>query len=121
MWGIGLFLFPRKLGHLFPYPEQADLRELFVQRWAENDKRAYRESLRAIVNWDVEKHISEIRCPVLVVASDQDYMPLEEKKIYAAKIPNAKLVVIENARHAVTAERPEQFNAVLMKFLADLG
>ncbi len=117
MRGTGLMLGK----HLFPYPEQADLRELFVQRWAQNDKRAYRESLRAIVNWDVEDYLSEIRCPVLVVASDQDYMPLAEKKVYAAKIPNAKLVVIEDARHAVTAERPVQFNAVLMEFLAGLG
>ena len=116
MRGTGLMLGRR----LFPYPEQADLREIFVERWAENDKRAYRESLRAIVNWDVEEHISKIGCPVLVVASDQDYMPLEEKKAYTAKIPNAKLVVIEDARHAVTAERPEQFNAALMEFLAGL-
>jgi pimeloyl-ACP methyl ester carboxylesterase len=58
---------------------------------------------------------------VLVVASDQDYMPLDDKKAYTAEIPNAKLIVIEDARHAVTAERPEQFNAVLMEFLADLS
>jgi pimeloyl-ACP methyl ester carboxylesterase len=57
---------------------------------------------------------------VLVVASDQDYMPLGEKQAYTAKIPNARLVVIENARHAVTAERPEQFNAVLDEFLLGL-
>jgi 3-oxoadipate enol-lactonase len=103
--------------HLFPFPEQADLREIFVRRWAENDKRAYRESLRAIINWDVEQHLAKIGCPVLVVASDKDYMPLEEKQAYTARIPNAKLVVIENARHAVTAERPKQFNEALMKFL----
>lgn len=117
MRGTGLALSKR----LFPYPEQAELCELFVQRWAENDKRAYRNSLRAIVNWDVEEHICEIRCPVLVVASDQDYMPLEEKNAYAAKIPNAKLVVIKDAHHAVTVERPEQFNAVLGEFLAQLS
>lgn len=45
-------------------------------------------------------------------------MPLEEKKTYAAKISNAKLVVIEDAHHAVTVERPEQFNAILLEFLA---
>ena len=117
MRGMGVALSKR----LFPYPEQAELRELFVQRWAENDKRAYRESLRAIVNWDVEAHIDEIRCPVLVIASDQDYMPLEEKKAYAAKIPNAKLAVVEDAHHAVTVERPEQFNAVMRELLVSLG
>jgi len=107
--------------HLFPNPEQAELRELFVKRWAENDKRAYRASLRAIVNWDVEDRIGEIKCPVLVVASEQDYMPLEEKQAYTAKMPNAELVVIENARHAVTAERPEDFNAVTLDFLEKLS
>lgn len=107
--------------NLFPFPEQAELRKIFVRRWAENNKSAYRESLRAIINWDVEQHLAEISCPVLVVASDKDYMPLDEKQAYTARMPNAELVVIDNARHAVTAERPEQFNAVLDKFLAGSG
>ena len=56
-------------------------------------------------------------CLVLVVASDQDYMPLGEKRAYVPQLPDAELVVIEDAQHAVTAERPEQFNMVLEKFL----
>ena len=104
---------------LFIKPEQEDLRRMLVEHWARNDRRAYRESLKAIVNWDVETRLGEIQCPVLVVASDEDYLPLEEKRAYAAKIPNAKLAVIEDARHAVTAERPEQFNRIVDEFLAD--
>jgi len=107
-------------GRLFPFPEQSDLRETFVSRWAQNNKRAYRESLRAILNWDVESRLGEIDCPVLVVASDQDYVSVEEKRVYTAKIPNAKLVIIEDARHAVTAERPDQFNTVLRDFLTSI-
>ena len=117
MRGTGVMLGSR----LFPKREQRDLRELFVIRWSENDKRAYRESLSAVLNWDVEQHLGEITCPVLVIASDQDYMPLEEKRAYVEKIPNAELVVIEDARHAVTAEKPEQFNTILGEFLAGLG
>ena len=105
---------------LFIKPEQENLRKLFVQRWAENDKRAYRESLKAIVGWDVESRLGEIQCPVLVVASDEDYLPLEEKQAYVSKIPNAKLTVIEDARHAVTVERPEEFNKMLDSFLAEV-
>jgi pimeloyl-ACP methyl ester carboxylesterase len=107
--------------HLFPKPEQSDLREMFVDRWAENDKRAYRESFRALLNWDVEQRLSEINIPTLVVASDLDYMPLEEKRAYSAKIPNSRLVIIEDARHAVTAERPEQFNLILGEFLVEIS
>ena len=104
---------------LFIKPEQEGLRELFVERWAENDKRAYRESLKAIVGWDVEARLGEIRCPVLIVASDNDYLPLEEKQAYKEKIPNSKLTVIEDARHAVTVERPKEFNKVLDNFLKE--
>ena len=104
---------------LFIKPEQEDLRKTFVEHWAWNDKRAYRKCLKAIINWDVEARLGEIQCPVLVVASDEDYLPLEEKRAYTAKIPNAKLVVIEDARHAVTAERPEQFNKLVEDFLVD--
>jgi len=105
---------------LFIKPEQDELRKLFVQRWAENDKRAYRESLKALINWDVEARLGEIQCPVLVVASDEDYLPLEEKRAYAANIPYAKLVVIEDARHAVIVENPDRFNAVVRDFLAGI-
>lgn len=115
----------RKMGEvlskrLFIKPGQAELRRMFVERWAENDKQAYKASLRAILGWDVEGRLGEIRCPVLVIASDGDYMPLEDKRNYVAKIPNARLAVIEDARHAVTVEKPEQFNRVLDEFLSSL-
>jgi pimeloyl-ACP methyl ester carboxylesterase len=106
---------------LFIKPEQEDLRAMFVEHWAKNNKRAYRNSLKAIINWDVEARLCEIQCPVLVVASDEDYLPLEEKQAYTAKLPNAKLIVIEDTRHAVTAEQPEQFNKVVGEFLAEVA
>ena len=102
---------------LFIKPEQEELRKVFVEHWAGNDKRAYRESLKAILNWDVETRLGEIECPVLVVGSDDDYLPLEEKRAYTTKFPIGKMVVIEDARHAVTAERPEQLNRVVDEFL----
>jgi 3-oxoadipate enol-lactonase len=106
---------------LFIKPGQEELRALFVEHWATNDRRAYRESLRAIIGWDVEPRLGEIQCPVLVVASDEDYLPLEEKRAYATRMPNAKLVVIEDARHAVIAEKPEQFNSIVDEFLREIG
>jgi 3-oxoadipate enol-lactonase len=117
MRGMGMML----SGRLFPFPEQADLRETFVRRWVENDKRAYRESMRAVLNWNVEQQLGEIDCPVLVVASDHDYTTVEEKRAYTKRIPAAKLIVIEDARHAVTADRPDKFNAVLRDFLKNIG
>ena len=105
---------------LFIKLEQENLRNLFVERWAENDRRAYRESLKALINWDVEARLGEIQCPVLVVASDDDYLPLEEKRAYTKKMPRAKLTVVEDARHAVTVEKPDVFNVIVEEFLAEI-
>jgi len=106
---------------LFIKPGQEELRQLFVEHWADNDKRAYRESLKAMIGWDMEARLGEIQCPVLVVASDEDYLPLEEKKAYTDKIPRARLTVIEDARHAVTVEKPKEFNAILEEFLDEVS
>ena len=108
-------------GRLLPKAEHAELRVLFAQRWAKNDPRAYLDAMRALVNWSVTDQLSAIRCPALVITSDHDYTPVEAKQVYTALMPNARLVVIEDARHAVTVERPAEFNQALGYFLAGLS
>jgi pimeloyl-ACP methyl ester carboxylesterase len=111
---IGEFLSSR----LFPKPEQEPLREMLIERWAENDRRAYLDSMRGVLGWSISDHLHTITCPTLVVASAEDYTPVSMKEAYVEKLPRGELVVIEDARHAVTAERPEEFNKVVLNFLA---
>ncbi len=113
----------RKMGEvlskrLFPKPEPEGLRRLFVERWAENDPRAYSDAMRAIVGWSVADHLSGIHCPTLVIAADTDYTPLTLKEAYVAHMPRAELVVIRDSRHATPVEQPEQFNEAVMAFLS---
>jgi 3-oxoadipate enol-lactonase len=113
----------RKMGEtlaprLFVDPDQENLRQTFANRWAENDKRAYLNSLRAIVGWTVEDKIGQIKIPTLVLVSDMDYTPISLKEAYLAKMSSAKLQVIPNAHHAVSSERPEAFNDAIKQFLA---
>lgn len=112
----------RKMGEvlskrLFLKPEHDKLRRLFVERWAENDPRAYLASMRAIVGWSVADHLSEIRSPTLVIAADADYTPVALKEEFVARMPQAELVVIKDSRHATPVERPEQFNEAVIAFL----
>ena len=112
----------RKIGEIlskrmFPKPEQASIRNLFVKRWAENDPRAYRDAMRAIVGWSVMKQLKNITCPTLVLASDNDYSSVAEKQAFTEKLAQGKLVVIDDARHALPVERPAEFNAALSQFL----
>ena len=113
----------RKMGEalskrLFPKEEQREMRRLFVERWAENDRQAYINSMRAIVGWSVADRLGEIDCPTLVIAADQDYTSVSLKEAYIAKIPQAELVVIADSRHATPVEHPEKFNKALMEFLS---
>lgn len=113
----------RKMGEilarrLFPKPEQGALRAMLAERWAENDPRAYRDAMRAIVGWSVADRLGAIDIPTLVVAADEDYTPVSAKEAYVAKMPRAELVVIRDARHAVPVERPDEFNAIVGTFLA---
>jgi len=43
------------------------------------------------------------------------------KEAYVGQMPHAELAVIRDARHAVTAERPDEFNRVLEGWLGRLG
>jgi 3-oxoadipate enol-lactonase len=103
--------------NLFPKPEQASLRETFVARWAENDPQAYIEATRSLLGWDVTNRLSTLECPTLVIAADQDYSPVAVKEAYVKLIPNARLIVMADAHHAVSMEQPRQFNMALMRFL----
>ena len=105
--------------NLFPKPEHAAIRETFVERWAENDPRAYIEATRSMLGWNVVGKLGSIHCPTLVIAADQDYSPVAVKEMYVKLMPNAQLVVISDSRHATPLERPAEFNAALVKFLAE--
>ena len=104
-------------GKLFPKPEQADLRQKMAERWAKNDKRAYLASFDAIVGWGVQERLSRVSCPTLVISADRDYTPVALKETYVKLLPNARLVVIADSRHATPLDQPEIFNQTLLEFL----
>jgi pimeloyl-ACP methyl ester carboxylesterase len=102
---------------LFPEPDQAALRTKVVERWRFNDKHAYLSSLDAIIGWSVRGRLERIDCQVLVISADQDYTPVAQKQAYTDELRNARLVVIENSRHATPVDQPEHFNQCLLDFL----
>lgn len=78
---------------LFIKPEQEEYRKRLIERWAENDSRAYLTALRTLKGWNVLNHLHTIKCPTLVIGSDEDYTPTSVKEAYTALIQNAKLIV----------------------------
>jgi len=114
----------RKMGEvlskrLFPKAEHANLRATFVERWAENDTRAYQEAMRAMIGWSVTDKLGSLRCPTLIVTADQDYTPVAVKEEYTKLIPGARLVVIPDSHHATPVEQPQKFNEAVIEFLKE--
>jgi len=103
---------------LFVKPSQEDLRRKFVRRWAQNDKQAYLWSMDAIMRWSVADRLAQIDVPTLFVSSDEDYTPVSTKRHIVDQMPNAELAVVDDARHALPVERPDDFNAIVDDFLA---
>jgi pimeloyl-ACP methyl ester carboxylesterase len=102
---------------LFVEPDQEELRQEFIRRWAENDKKGYLWSVDAIMGWSVWDRLATIAVPTLLVASEHDYTPVTEKNRIVAEMPRAELAVVDGARHALPVERPSAFNALLRRFL----
>lgn len=107
-------------GRIFIKPEQEELRQMLIERWAENHKPSYIATTLGIVGWSIEDKAGDIVCPTLIIAADEDYTPVSYKERYTAKFKDAELVVIEDSRHATPVEKPEEFNRALMGFLREV-
>ena len=76
----------------------------------------------AFATLDVTSRLHEIRCPALVVAASLDLLkPVAVSQRMATLIPNAELVVVEGAGHAVVVEQPARISAELLRFLRTKG
>ncbi|GAC1639857.1 MAG: alpha/beta hydrolase [Candidatus Dormibacteraceae bacterium] len=100
-----------------------NLRELYA---AEGYHDAYLATVRSLVrpralfggHHDATKRLNELKIPVqLIWGADDPLFPLAHATRAQSLIKGSKLAVIEGAGHTPQAERPEEFNRVLDKFL----
>ena len=64
--------------------------------------------------------LPDIRVPSVVVVGSEDTPFLAASDYMASKIPGARKEVIEGAGHAANIDRPEAFNAAILRFLEGL-
>jgi pimeloyl-ACP methyl ester carboxylesterase len=74
--------------------------------------------LKAAYGWSVRDRLGEIEAPTLVVGAEGDYFPTAEKQTYTALIPSAALAVVPDSRHALPAEKPAEFNQLVLDFFS---
>lgn len=102
---------------LFPKPEQSALREIFIQRWCENDSQAYLNSLQAFQHWDLLSRLKTLTCPTLIITGDRDYTPVAYKQFYCQLIQNVQLVVIKDSGHLTIIDQVASCNQAIIEFI----
>jgi 3-oxoadipate enol-lactonase len=80
----------------------------------------YNTAAIALGATNLTSQLSAIHAPTLVIHGEHDtVVPLPTAHQLAAAIPNARLVILENAGHVSNQEQPTAFNAAVRSFLAD--
>lgn len=80
-------------------------------------------AIRSVVPYRTDHHeqLHDIRCPVLVLAGEEDRtFPVAETKAMADAIPDSQFVVLPKIGHLAALEAPEVVNDVIDKFLAGI-
>ncbi|MCZ6827401.1 MAG: alpha/beta hydrolase [Gammaproteobacteria bacterium] len=106
---------------LLPKEEHRVVAEKMSERYARNDRKSYVEALKAVAGWSVVDRLAVLTMPVLMISADQDYTPVEEKRRYVEQIPNARLEVIRDSRHATPVDQAEALNKIVLEFLAEVS
>jgi len=97
------------------------MRDYLIDRVAHNDKAAYVRAAHAGFGFSVCERLGDISAPTLVVSGDRDRVtPPALSEDIAARIPGARLARIAGAGHISNMERPEEFNRLVLEFLASV-
>jgi proline iminopeptidase len=70
--------------------------------------------------WDVTGRLGEIAVPTLVTGGEHDEARPAHLREIAARIPGARLEILEGCSHLCFAEAPDRYRAIVNDFLAGL-
>ena len=98
-------------------PEEFDL----VVRWRLADSSSlsdYSQQVMAGARFDASRVVGDITSPTLVIHGAEDrYVPIANAATLAEAIPDARLRVLDDARHLVFIEKAEEVNEEIVSFL----
>ena len=103
---------------LFPHPWQRVLRERAALAAGAVSARAYLATGCALLRWTAVQRLHALRCKVLMIAAENDFTPLAEKRALASKL-GADLVVVRGSRHGTPFDAVRVTNASLLALLTD--
>jgi pimeloyl-ACP methyl ester carboxylesterase len=82
---------------------------------------ARRRQWEAMQDWDAWDRLVAITCPTLILHGTEDRLvPVENARRMAARIPGAKLALLEGAGHLYHSEQPDAADTAVLAFLDEV-
>jgi len=103
---------------LFPEPWQRAMREHAARALGSVPANSYLGTGMALARWAILDRLDRLKSRVLLIAAENDFTPLAEKRDLAQKL-NAELVVVRGSRHGTPFDSIEVTNASLLALLTD--
>jgi pimeloyl-ACP methyl ester carboxylesterase len=103
---------------LFPLPWQHSLRERAIAALSAVPTTHYLGAGRALLRWSAAERLNLLKAKALMIAAENDFTPLDEKRDLARRI-GADLVVIRGSRHGTPFDAARATNAALLALLND--
>ncbi len=106
---------------LFEDPAKVEFaRNLMLQNPHPQPPEAFARQLDASSRHEARDRLPSLTMPVHVIGGERDILvPVWKSKEIAELIPGAKLTVLEGAPHGLTMERAEEFNELVLRFIAE--
>ena len=97
------------------HPKQV---ERLIDMLTSTSPEGYAACCDALASYDVTDRLGEIRVPTRVIAGDHDEVsPPRVGQLMAGRIPDADLVVLDDASHIASVAQPEAFDAAVLEHL----
>jgi len=103
---------------LFPMPWQESLRERAATAVSAVPAARYLRTGRALLQWSALERLEALEAKVLVIAAENDFTPLEEKRLLAARL-GADFIMVRGSRHGTPFDSVRATNEALLAFLSD--
>jgi 3-oxoadipate enol-lactonase len=103
---------------LFPKPWQRALRERAAAVVSAVPASTYLGMGLALQSWSAVDRLDRLSAKILMIAAENDYTPLAEKRAMAARL-RAELIVVRGSRHGTPFDSVAVTNASLVAMLTD--
>jgi 3-oxoadipate enol-lactonase len=109
---------PLNFGETF-LREQTAILDAAKERYANLDYPALVRLLDAFLMLDVTDQLHKIKVSTCVIAGEDDILKpaYPYSNLIHEKIPTSEMVIVRGSGHAITFEKPEEFNSIVLGFL----